>query len=70
MALETAIRLRCDSCQDVSEWFDGTIHTRADIIAWLHNQGWLRTRGSYLTRERTYCPTCKPNRSTKLPKDN
>jgi hypothetical protein len=43
--IETEIRLRCDRCQEASDWFDGAIYTIGAMLKELREIGWVRRRG-------------------------
>ena len=58
MALETEIRLACDSCDARSDWFDGAIFTRKMLFDELRLIGWVRRRGGRTTNAGTECPRC------------
>lgn len=56
MPLETLIRLKCDYCNQASEWFNGAIYTRSRLFTELRLEGWIRRKN--FRRGNTECPAC------------
>jgi hypothetical protein len=61
--LETEIRLKCDRCEEASDWFDGALYPRAMMLQELREIGWVRRRGGRLTNAGTECPSCSKAKS-------